>query len=105
GGKDIAGGFTSGVSGIFSAPVSGAKKGGVGGFFMGVGKGLVGAVVKPVVGVTDSVISVAQGISNEAENTQRQFHLRPRKALTKDSETGDLVLIVFSMEAAEAQAR
>ncbi|CAN0206390.1 unnamed protein product [Scytosiphon promiscuus] len=104
GGKDIAGGFTSGVSGIFTAPVSGAKKGGVGGFFKGVGKGLVGAVVKPVVGVTDSVISVAQGISNEAENTQRQFHLRPRRALTKDSETGDLVLIAFSMEAAEAQA-
>lgn len=57
---DIAGGITSGVSGIFTAPVRGAKKGGVGGFFTGVGKGLVGAVVKPVVGVTDSVISVAQ---------------------------------------------
>lgn len=48
------------MSGIFTAPVSGAKKGGMGGFFKGVGKGLVGAVVKPVVGVTDSVISVAQ---------------------------------------------
>eukprot|EP00752_Nemacystus_decipiens_P006311 g5691.t1 len=104
GGKDIAGGFTSGVSGIFTAPVSGAKKGGMGGFFKGVGKGLVGAVVKPVVGVTDSVISVAQGISNEAENAQRQEHLRPRRALTKDSETGQLVLTNFSAEAAEAQA-
>ncbi|CAM9897235.1 unnamed protein product [Ectocarpus sp. 12 AP-2014] len=104
GSKDIAGGLTSGVSGIFMDPVSGAKKGGVGGFFKGVGKGLVGAVVKPVVGVTDSVISVAQGISNEAENVQRQKHLRPRRALTKDSETGQLVLLDFSMEAAEAQA-
>ncbi|CAN0509154.1 unnamed protein product, partial [Ectocarpus sp. 8 AP-2014] len=46
--KHIAGGLTSGVSGIFMDPVSGAKKGGVGGFFKGVGKGLVGAVVKPV---------------------------------------------------------
>ncbi|CAM9455743.1 unnamed protein product [Ectocarpus sp. 4 AP-2014] len=104
GSKDIAGGLTSGVSGIFMDPVSGAKKGGVGGFFKGVGKGLVGAVVKPVVGVTDSVISVAQGISNEAENVQRQKHLRPRRALTSDSETGQLVLLNFSMEAAEAQA-
>eukprot|EP00903_Cladosiphon_okamuranus_P017946 g16513.t1 len=104
GGKDIAGGFASGVSGIFSAPVTGAKKDGMGGFFKGVGKGLVGAVVKPVVGVTDSVISVAQGISNEAENAQRQEHLRPRRALTKDSETGQLVLTNFSVEAAEAQA-
>lgn len=47
----------------------------------------------------------SQGISNEAENTQRQEHLRPRRALTKDSETGQLVLTSFSMEAAEAQAR
>ena len=57
---DIAGGITSGVAGIFKAPVSGATQGGVEGFFKGVGKGLAGAVVKPVVGVTDSVISVAQ---------------------------------------------
>ncbi|CAN0531033.1 unnamed protein product, partial [Ectocarpus sp. 8 AP-2014] len=84
GGKNIAGGFTSGVSGVFTDPVRGAKKGGMGGFFKGVGKGLVGAVVKPVLGVTDSVISVAQGISNEAENSHRQVHLRPRRALTKD---------------------
>ncbi|CAM9140186.1 unnamed protein product [Hapterophycus canaliculatus] len=104
GGKDIATGFTSGASGLFKAPVSGAKKGGMGGFFKGLGKGVVGAVVKPVVGVTDSVMSVAQGISNEADNTQRQIHLRPRRALTKDSETGQFVLKDFSMEAAEAQA-
>lgn len=40
--------------------MSGAKHGGMGGFMKGLGKGLAGAVVKPVVGVTDSVISVAQ---------------------------------------------
>lgn len=44
-----------------------------------------------------------KGISNEAENIQRQSHLRPRRALTQDSDSGDLVLTVFSMEAAEAQ--
>lgn len=44
-----------------------------------------------------------QGISNEADNTQKHVHLRPRRALTKDSETGQLVLNNFSMEAAEAQ--
>ena len=37
-----------------------AKKGGFGGFWKGVGKGVVGAVVKPVVGVSDSVVSVVQ---------------------------------------------
>ena len=40
--------------------MSGAEKGGVEGFFKGVGKGLAGVVVKPIVGVTDSVVSVAQ---------------------------------------------
>lgn len=60
GGKDIVGGFASGIAGMVTAPVSGAKKGGVGGFFKGVGKGLVGAVVKPAVGVADSALSVAQ---------------------------------------------
>lgn len=50
-------------------------------------------------------LGVKQGISNEADNAQRQEHLRPRRALTKDSETGQLILTNFSMEAAEAQAR
>lgn len=48
------------MSGIFTNPVNEAKKGGFGGFVKGMGKGLVGAVVKPVVGVSDSVVSVAQ---------------------------------------------
>lgn len=60
GGKNITGGIASGVSGIFTAPVTGAKREGMGGFFKGVGKGLVGAVVKPVVGVTDAAVSVVQ---------------------------------------------
>lgn len=60
GGRNITGGIRSGVTGIFTAPVSGAKKEGMGGFFKGVGKGLVGAVVKPVVGVTDAAVSVVQ---------------------------------------------
>lgn len=54
------GGVTSGVTGIFSAPVTGAKTGGAGGFIKGLGRGLVGAVVKPVVGVTDAAVTVVQ---------------------------------------------
>ena len=51
-----------------------------------------------------STIGTIQGISNQADS-KRQEHLRPPRALTKDYETGQLVLMNFSMEAAEAQAR
>lgn len=50
-------------------------------------------------------LGAAQGISNSAVNIQRQEHLRPRRALTKDSDTGRLVVVNYSTEAAEAQAR
>ena len=40
--------------------MTGAKKSGLRGFVKGVGKGLAGAVVKPTLGVSDSVIAVAQ---------------------------------------------
>lgn len=45
----------SGVTGVFTKPVEGAKTAGVGGFFGGVGKGLAGLVAKPVSGVVDLV--------------------------------------------------
>ena len=45
----------SGVTGVFTKPISGAKSGGVGGFFAGAGKGIVGLVAKPVSGVVDLV--------------------------------------------------
>lgn len=43
----------SGVTGVITKPVSGAKEQGVEGFFKGLGKGAVGLVVKPVAGVVD----------------------------------------------------
>jgi vacuolar protein sorting-associated protein 13A/C len=45
----------SGVTGVFTKPVQGARTGGVGGFFGGVGKGMAGLVAKPVSGVVDLV--------------------------------------------------
>jgi Autophagy-related protein C terminal domain len=51
GAQNFAGGLYEGVSGIFTTPVRGAKQGGVTGFLRGVGHGVVGAVVKPVVSV------------------------------------------------------
>ena len=37
--ESVGGGFASGVTGIFSAPVKGARTEGFGGFVKGVGKG------------------------------------------------------------------
>ena len=45
----------SGVTGVFTKPVEGAKSGGVAGFAAGFGKGLVGLVSKPVSGAVDLV--------------------------------------------------
>lgn len=46
-------GFTSGLSGVFSKPMEGAKSSGTLGFVKGLGSGFIGAVTKPVVGVFD----------------------------------------------------
>jgi vacuolar protein sorting-associated protein 13A/C len=45
----------SGVTGVFTKPIEGAKSGGVGGFFVGATKGFAGLVAKPVSGVVDLV--------------------------------------------------
>ena len=43
-------------------PVEGAKEEGVGGFFKGVGKGLVGVVTRPASGVVDFAASSFEGV-------------------------------------------
>lgn len=45
--------MVDGVTGVFSKPVIGAMEEGVGGFFKGLGKGMVGLVTRPTAGVVD----------------------------------------------------
>ncbi|KAI8057703.1 hypothetical protein BDF22DRAFT_772292 [Syncephalis plumigaleata] len=54
----------SGISGVITQPLAGAESEGVGGFFRGIGKGLVGVVAKPMVGVVDLATNVSEGIRN-----------------------------------------
>lgn len=42
-----------GVGGVVSKPISGAREEGLGGFFKGAGKGVVGLVMRPASGVVD----------------------------------------------------
>lgn len=60
-GGSLARGFTDGVSGLIKNPIKGAESGGFVGFARGVGTGMLGLVVKPVVGVTDAATDVLQG--------------------------------------------
>ncbi|KAG5176382.1 hypothetical protein JKP88DRAFT_265414 [Tribonema minus] len=105
GGENIAGGVYEGVSGIFTTPIRGAKNAGVGGFLKGVGHGVLGAVVKPVVGLSDGVVSVLQGVSNSSDNVVAKKPLRPRRALElmPGTSTMQAVLVPYSQAAAEAQ--
>ncbi|RCH95152.1 hypothetical protein CU098_002571, partial [Rhizopus stolonifer] len=52
----------SGVAGLVKRPIEGAESGGVVGFVGGVGKGLVGAFTKPVVGFLDMASNITAGI-------------------------------------------
>ena len=106
GGESVVSGFASGLSGIVLKPIEGAEQEGALGFFKGVGKGLMGAAVKPVLGVTDGITSVVEGISNEVgkENTGGYLQIRPRRALMKSKQSKDMyVLCRLDLDAAEAQ--
>lgn len=54
----------SGVAGIVIEPIKGAKKKGLKGATIGVGKGLLGLICKPVAGGIDMVTYTTRGIGN-----------------------------------------
>jgi len=64
GAEALATSFQSGIEGVVMKPLEGAESGGAVGFFKGIGKGLVGAVAKPMVGVLDLASNVSEGIRN-----------------------------------------
>jgi vacuolar protein sorting-associated protein 13A/C len=81
GGEAFASSVTSAMEGVFMKPIEGAESEGAFGFFKGVGKGLVGAVTKPVVGVFDLASNVSEGIRNTTtvfDNPERDRIRLPR---------------------------
>ena len=52
----------SGITGVVTKPIEGAKQEGAAGFFKGVGKGLIGVVARPVSGVIDLASNTFEGI-------------------------------------------
>ncbi|CZT04223.1 related to vacuolar protein sorting-associated protein VPS13 [Rhynchosporium graminicola] len=56
--------LASGVGGLARKPLEGAEQEGLTGFFKGVGKGAIGFVTKPAIGVFDLASNVSEGIRN-----------------------------------------
>jgi len=104
GAESIVSGVGSGLTGLVSRPMEEAQKGGFGGFFKGVGLGLLGAVVKPVMGFTDGISSVASGVTSQVTNETNYVHVRPLRALER-SATDPSVLVIGSMNVKAAYAQ
>jgi len=101
GGEAFASSVTSAMEGVFMKPIEGAESEGALGFFKGVGKGLVGAVTKPVVGVFDLASNVSEGIRNTTtvfDNPERDRVRLPRLV------SADAVLRPYSSREALGQS-
>eukprot|EP01084_Bolivina_argentea_P267506 454090_1 len=104
GGHSVVGGVADGVSGIFTKPFEAAKSEGVLGFFKGAGQGIVGVVVKPILGAADGAVNLLQSVSNSAATHRNLVPLRLPRALATEPETGRVVLEPYNAEAGQAQA-
>ena len=99
-------GFREGVTGVVRAPIRGAEKRGFEGFAKGLGKGLLGLLVKPIIGISDAATDVMIGVKSTVEykEAQRQNlalvrnQFRPRRPMYGR----DKVLQPFRMEDAAA---
>ena len=100
GADTVGSGITRGLTGLFSEPVKGAQKEGPEGFVKGLGKGLLGAIVKPAVGVVDAVNDGLTKTAAEMNAGQGVFAQRARlpRALGASGQ-----VLSFSRADAEAQ--
>ena len=104
GSESLMSGFGSAMSGLVTKPFEEAKKKGVKGFFRGIGLGLIGAAVKPMMGFGDAITSVASSIKDSVGDSNAYFHVRPSRALDRsDTDASDLIINPLNLDAAVAQ--
>ena len=60
-------GVSSGVSGLVSEPLRGARETGSTGFVLGVGRGFVGFLTKPVAGISAFAAKTAEGVTSDVK--------------------------------------
>jgi hypothetical protein len=99
----LAQGFVEGVTGVVKAPLRGAERRGFEGFAKGVGKGLLGLLVKPMIGIsdaaTDVMIGVKSSVGGEGQHgSNRLQQVRPRRAMYGQ----DKVMRLYSLADAAA---
>ena len=81
--KSAAKSFGSGIKGVFTKPIQGARSKGVGGFFKGTLKGVTGLVAKPIAGTMDLVSKTSEGIKNHATNEDEKMFNKERIRLPR----------------------
>lgn len=82
-------GFREGVTGVVKAPMRGAEKRGFEGFAKGLGKGLLGLLVKPIIGISDAATDLMIGVKSTVEYKEEhqqsvallRNQLRPRRPM------------------------
>lgn len=106
-GASVARGVKSGALGILEQPAQYASKYGPVGFVSGVGKALVGAIVKPVVGVGDAAVLVMNHVSDATSVKQvfRRIPKRLRRALPRVSPEQPFIVSLDPYEDAAAKAQ
>jgi vacuolar protein sorting-associated protein 13A/C len=84
-GASVARGVRSGAMGIVQHPYENFAKEGAAGFVKGMGQAIVGAIVKPVIGVGDGAVLVMNHMSEEIsiEKTVQKVPRRLRRALPR----------------------
>ncbi|OZJ06276.1 hypothetical protein BZG36_00800 [Bifiguratus adelaidae] len=102
GAESFANSVMSGVTGLVKRPIEGVEKDGLGGFFTGFGRGIAGALTKPVVGVFDLASNVSEGkrlgIRNTAVDTNDIDRVRLPRFIGKEG-------ILKPYDAREAQGQ
>ena len=78
-------GVWDGVTGVVKAPLRGAERHGMEGFAKGIGKGLLGLLVKPMIGLSDAATDVMIGVQGSVEGKKlrgsRHAQVRPRRPM------------------------
>jgi len=86
GARDFGVGIYKGVTGIVTEPIKGVRKEGAVGLAKGLGRGLIGVVLKPTIGTIDLITQTAEGIKNTTTvlDNQRKIRVRPPRHFGSD---------------------
>lgn len=82
--QGLAGGVSSGVTGLVRAPLAGYGRGSSSGLALGLGRGLLGAVGLPLSGALDLVSSISAGLAATAGVSHQPVMRRSGRTLGED---------------------